>query len=550
MTNVKRASFVFCFFLAVSCFLTVRLYDLAMYDNTSKQVLSGQYTRSRTAAQRTGFVYDTNGKLLSHRQQGAAAIVNPSGTWDKNAAAQFLGRYSEIPLDEILTKISKPEPFIIALTHLPDEKAPDSVYVYPLFEQSENGLCRHILGYRNISGVGMDGIYGKFDGILDRISGRVDFSYISDAAGGMLTGEGFTVTDRGYTDMSGIVLTIDSQIQQSVDEVCGKYMDMGAVIVCNVTTGEMLAVSSRPLYDREDVAESLESDRGELINRAFSLYTPGSVFKTAVAAAVLEIDESLYDFEYECTGECDVSGKTFRCHNLSGHGMQTMKQAFANSCNTYFINLVEQTGFEYVLNKIKQMGMGNGNAVDGIFVKGAVLPEEGVSYPPAYKANFSFGQGDILTSPVDIMRLFCVCTTGFERSFSLVKGLYDSGEDKMTYFSIGSQERKLSDSTVEKMREMMQECVTSGTGKAAYVKGVQAGGKTATAQSGQYKNGTEVLHRWFAGVFPIDEPEYAVVVLCDGNGEKNGNPVKIFAEITKAISGSHGQNIKNAAIVQ
>ncbi len=539
MTNVKRASFVFCFFLAVSCFLTVRLYDLAMYDNTSKQVLSGQYTRSRTAVQRTGFVYDTNGKLLSHRQQGAVAVVNPSGTWDKNAAAQFLDRFSEIPFDDILTKISKPEPFILTLTHMPDEKAPDSVYVYPLFEENENGLCRHILGYRNKSGTGMDGIYGKFDSILDRYSGRVDFSYLSDAAGGMLSGEDFTVTDRGYTDMSGLVLTVDSRIQKSVDEVCDRYMDMGAVIVCNVETGEILALSSRPLYDGENVAESLESDRGELINRAFSLYTPGSVFKTAVAAAVLEIDGSLYDFEYECTGECDVSGKIFRCHNLSGHGVQTMKQAFANSCNTYFINLVEQAGFEYVLNKIRQMGIGGGCAVDGIFVKGAALPEEGVSYPPAYKANFSFGQGDILTSPVDIMRLFCICTTGFDRSFSLVKGIY-GGEDKMTYFWGGVPERILSDGTVEKMREMMKECIISGTGQTAYVKGVHAGGKTATAQSGQYKRGAEVLHRWFTGVFPIDEPEYAVVVLCDGNGENNSSPARIFAEITKEISGLYG----------
>ncbi len=539
MTNVKRASFVFCFFLAVSCFLTVRLYDLAMYDNTSKQVLSGQYTRSRTAAERTGFVYDTNGKLLSHKLQGAVAVVNPSGTRDKNAAVQFLDSYSEIPFDEIITKISKPEPFILTLASLPDEKAPDSVYVYPLFAQSENGFCRHILGYRNISGTGMDGIYGRFGSILDRLSGRVDFSYLSDAAGGMLSGEGFTVTDRGYTDMSGLVLTLDSQIQQRVDKVCDNYMDMGAVIVCDIRTGEILAVSSRPLYDAEDVADSLESDRGELINRAFSQYTPGSVFKTAVAAAVLEIDESLYEFEYECTGECDVSGKTFRCHNLSGHGVQTMKQAFANSCNTYFINLMEQAGFEYVLNKIKQMGLGESIVIDGVYAKGAALPDGGISYPPAYKANFSFGQGDILTSPVDIMRLFCICTTGFDRSFSLVKGIY-GGEDKMTYFSTSVPKRILSDGTVEKMKEMMQECVTGGTGTAAYVKGVSSGGKTATAQSGQYKNGAEVLHRWFAGVFPIDEPEYAVVVLCDGNGDKNGNPAKIFAEIIKEISDLYG----------
>ena len=96
--------------------------------------------------------------------------------------------------------------------------------------------------------------------------------------------------------------------------------------------------------------------------------------------------------------------------------------------------------------------------------------------------------------------------------------------------------RILSEGTVLKMRELMKECITSGTGKEASVKGISVGGKTATAQSGQIKNGTEVLHKWFAGVFPIDEPRYAIAVLCDGNGENNASPKKIFGLCAECVA--------------
>ncbi len=85
----RRAAVVFVLLLAASAFFIVRLWELAMYDNTAKAVLSGQYTRSASAAGHTGFVYDKNGALLSHAEAGAVALVNPCGRCDKDAAAEL-----------------------------------------------------------------------------------------------------------------------------------------------------------------------------------------------------------------------------------------------------------------------------------------------------------------------------------------------------------------------------------------------------------------------------------------------------------------------------
>ena len=529
----RRASMLFCLMLAAGTFLIIKLYDLAMYDNTSKLVLSGQYTRSVVAAEHTGFIYDRNGKLITPSSSGGIAIVNPAGSRDKNTAAVFLVKYSLMSFSEVISKLSVPEPFTVTLSVLPEESAPDGVYVYPLYSEESGTFCRHLLGYKDSDGVGRDGIYLKYWRLLASKTGRLSYSFQADASGTMFHSDAFSVKNDGYSDKSGIVLSIDAQMQKDLDEMCDKYLDMGAAVVCNLSDFSICALSSRPLYDSEDIASSLDSDRGELINRAFSLYTPGSVFKTVVAAAALEYEEELYNFEYECTGNTNVSGKIFRCHDLSGHGKQTMKEAYANSCNTYFIALAEQIGLHAICETARKMGLGEAVILDGLYVKGALIPDDTQKYTPAYLANISFGQGDLMTTPMDMLRVFAVCATGRVRDFSLVSGVYE--QDEMIYFSEKLSEPVLSDNTVDKLLDMMRFCVTNGTGWQALADNVNTGGKTATAQSGQYKNGEEILHRWFAGVFPIEKPKYAMVVLCDGNGENEMNPAVIFSKFADSV---------------
>lgn len=529
----RRIVIAVCSIFVICIMLIVRLYTLAMGQNPALEVLSGQYTRKNTVLRRDGFVYDTRGELLSHKHDGAVVIVKPVAKADRNRVVGYLSDFSGYGFEELLEKYNKMIPFTLKLESIPEKTPPEGVYIYPSYALSENSFCRHILGFRNSDGKGVSGILSCYGDTLEGYSGSISYKYTANARGGVLEGGSFYIEDRNYSTKGGIVLTLDGKLQSEVDGICDRYMDMGAVVISEISTGNILALSSRPLYNRDDVASSLASERGELINRAFSLYTPGSVFKAVVAAAALEKDERLYEFEYECTGECDVSGKIFRCHEKNGHGVQTMKAAFANSCNTYFINLLQETGFEYVLTLCNRMGLGNPYSVDGLYVDGANMPDYGKAYPDAYKANFAFGQGELLMSCMDVLNIYSVCASGYGRDFSLVKGISDM---EAVSFKGKDARRILSEGTVLKMRELMKECVTSGTGKEASVKGISVGGKTATAQSGQIKNGTEVLHKWFAGVFPIDEPRYAIAVLCDGNGENNASPKKIFGLCAECVA--------------
>ena len=370
---------------------------------------------------------------------------------------------------------------------------------------------------------------------------------MADAKGQQMTSEVFSVINNGYTDKSGVVLTVDKHLQELLDAVCDDYIDMGAAVLCDLSDNSVAALASRPLYAADDVASVLDSARGELINRAFSLYTPGSVFKTVVAAAALEEDPSLYDFTCECTGSVTVSGKVFHCHKHSGHGVQNMKEGFANSCNVYFLALAEKTGLDAICAMAQKLGLGEAHSLGGLYIPAAKLPDTANARIPAYVANACIGQGDVMVSPVDLASVYAACVTGFRRDLSLVKGLWEESdstslsegsapEGKLLRFCDTIPVKVLSDATVRRLRDMMCACVRIGTGWQASAAPLSVGGKTATAQTGQYKDGKEVLNRFFAGFFPADEPQYVLVILCDGNGDNHAVPAKIFAEFVEMVA--------------
>lgn len=69
--------------------------------------------------------------------------------------------------------------------------------------------------------------------------------------------------------------------------------------------------------------------------------------------------------------------------------------------------------------------------------------------------------------------------------------------------------------------------------------GGQAGGKTASAQTGIYrtpgKEDSEIVHAWFAGFYPADTPRYAIVVLVEGGNSGSDSAAPIFKKIADAI---------------
>lgn len=530
--NNKRLCRLYVLFLGAMALVCLRLYVISTDGSEASEVLSGQYTRRMDVVSRRGMIYDRNGVLLSDEPAGYVAVLNPGdiAEEDYGKASATLSRLGEYSQSYFAEKLYAGVPFTVRVSQkIPAEYGSS----YALYRPRQDPFLCHLLGYRNVDGKGMAGLEGEYDEYLSgAASAAVAARYEADAWGAVMEGEVFDISDDGYADREGMLLTIDAEIQRKVETVCDETMDMGAVVVQDIETGELLAMCSRPTFQPEQVAEYLSSEKGELLNRCLMAYTPGSVFKTVVAAAALEKEPNVWETTYDCKGYIDVYGEKIGCHDRAGHGILDMKGGFAQSCNPYFISLGLSLGKQDILQMAYKMGAGRYNSIHLLPCAEGHLPD-GEKEIPAETANLSVGQGEVLLTPVQVCGILSTAATGVYHKPSLVKCLENGGTT--AEYGASEGEPVLSQHTVERLREMFEACVTEGTGYRAISEQVSCGGKTATAQSGQRKEGEEVIHQWFAGFFPAEAPQYAVCVLCDGNGENNRHPSEIFREIAEKL---------------
>ena len=76
--------------------------------------------------------------------------------------------------------------------------------------------------------------------------------------------------------------------------------------------------------------------------------------------------------------------------------------------------------------------------------------------------------------------------------------------------------RVFTEDTSYRMRALLRLVVMKGTGRKADAPGYRVGGKTGTAQkliNGHYSQTINITS--FAGVFPMDDPRYVIVVMLD-----------------------------------
>ncbi len=512
---------IVCFSILVS-----RLYNLTTAEaHSSLSVLDGQYTGKITPCSRSGFIYDRNGQIISHNISGRLALVNPA---ECNDALYYADRISRCALvsspSDIYEKILCGTPFTVALKQ---NQTPSLVGVY-CFDTYEEDFCLapHLLGYKNIDGNGVTGLRLSYNDYLYGKERAVSAAFDTNAKRQSLSP--FKLTYAGYTSADGIVTTLDKTLQAFCDSLEEEVVS-GAVLVSKTDTGEILAMSSFPSYDVNNLSASLSSDKGELINRCLRSFTPGSVFKIVTSVAALEYDKALFDYQYTCTGEAEIDGNIFRCHKKDGHGAISMEEAFAQSCNTYFISLGEKIGLCAIADIMKKLELDTSTSCS--FMREAdnrFLSEN--SDDKKYLANISFGQGDLCLSPLDMARIVNAAASGYLTELLCVSGELCDDELKLANFR--ERQRIISENTAEKLLEMMEKCVCEGTGRSVYAENKLYGGKTATAQTGTFdENGVEKVNKWFCGVDDVKNPSISVIVLCDFTTNNERSPAVVCRKI-------------------
>lgn len=531
----KRALILFGLMMSLFCFSFFSL-DLISNKNNFKDAASNQQSYKLRISDIRGTIYDCRNVPLVNVEKKLVAAVIPS----VEALSTLTPAVPECKKEELFKKCSGNTPFMIEIEK--EVKSPwIKVFEVPI-RYSGVTLAPHIIGYISGDKKGISGIEKVFDEYLSGKNQNICIKYDVDASGKILPGGQSIVEDKSYFTSKGVVLNIDSRIQAIAEECAAKQMSRGAVVVTQVPNCEVRACVSLPSFSPKDVSKYLSDKNSPLLNRSFCSFNLGSIFKLVTSAAALKKGVSS-DLSYDCQGINEVDDAKFKCFNCKKHGLINMQDAIAYSCNGYFIELIKnKINKDDLLKMAGKFGLGKEIVfADGIVSREGKLPASESLEDIKTLANFSFGQGKLLATPMQISALInAIASGGIYTPPKLIKGLAAENMKFSPYDAhseLQRTEKIISPGIALKLKEFMKASVDYGTGKKGKPEDpeTEVAAKTSTAQTGIIEDGKRIEQSWFAGFFPYDKPKYSIVVLSEagaGGGESAG---PIFKEIVERI---------------
>ena len=353
------------------------------------------------------------------------------------------------------------------------DREPDRLY-------PQTSLAAHVVGFTDIDGRGNAGAERAFD------------ERLSDPA------------TRGQP----LVLSLSSRIQQAMENELNaavkQFSAIGAAgVIMDIHTGEVLAMTSLPQLNPNVAGQGSPEAR---FNRAtLGVYELGSTFKPFTVAMAMDagIVRSMGQM-YPCPGELHVAGRSIGDTHPFNRAC-SVAEIMQESSNVGTAQIADQLGAERQRAFLKKMGF-----LDRVEVE---LKERGRTLTPRDWSRtdvmtVGFGHS-IAVTPLHL-------ATGYATLFN--GGIYR----QPTLLKVGRSHpaakghRVFSEETSYKMRALLRLVVTKGTGTKADAPGYRVGGKTGTADKvigGHYSKSAVITT--FAGVFPMDEPRYVMVVMLD-----------------------------------
>ncbi len=260
--------------------------------------------------------------------------------------------------------------------------------------------------------VGRAGVEREYEPRLTGVNGRL--TEIVDSQG-RSRGEASRVEPAAGGD---IALTLDFDIQKKASELLeGRE---GAIIVMDPRNGDVLALASYPTYDPnkfitrftpQEWMDLMSRPDHPLENRVIrGQYSPGSIFKLAMAAGGLAFRAVVESTTFFCPGSAQFYGRPFACWKGGGHGTLNLTGAIQNSCNVYFYNVGRRLGVDRIAQAAEALGLGaEKTGIDLPGEKGGIIPSEAWSqsvrkspWYPGETISVAIGQGPVLVTPAQI----------------------------------------------------------------------------------------------------------------------------------------------------
>lgn len=485
--------------IAIACFAliyTVIGGRLVQYGLRSPETVSSIMRADQLMASRPDLL-DRHGEVLATDIRTVSLFAEPHKIVDSDEAVELLATVlPDLDFRSIHRKLSSNSRFqwlrrqltpkqqsqILALGIPGIGFRPETRRFYP-----GGPTASHVVGHVNIDNKGIAGME----------------KYVDGQGLGALAAAGMTVNE----DLKPVRLSLDLRVQHVLrDELSaaiGRYKAIAAAgVVLNVHTGEVLGMASLPDYDPNNPVEALQKDR---LNRmSAGTYEMGSTFKAFTTAMALDSGKVTMSDSFDARGSIRIGG--FTISDFHGKNrVLTVPEIFIYSSNIGTARMADLVGIEGHQAFLTRMGLLSRMETE---LPEVAMPSQPATWKKINSITISFGHG-VSTTPLQT----AVAAAALMNGGKLIAPTFlPRSREEADSLAV----QVLDPSTSRDMRELMKMNVDRGSGRRAAVDGFRVGGKTGTAEKvvdGRYSS--KVRFNAFLSAFPIDSPDYVVLVVID-----------------------------------
>ena len=469
-----------------------------------------RYARTLNVAATRGAITDRNGVVL-------ASSVPARGVWaipdDVEAGKRDLAQLAEVldlPSSELRRRLTAEDRGFVYLKRQvePDVAKRIESFNLPGIHTSrefrrlypEGAITAQLLGFTDVEDRGQDGIELAFERTL---AGRPGLRrLIKDRLGRAVEDDWV----REPVEGRDVRLSIDHRIQYMAykslrSAVEANQAQGGSIVVLDVASGEILALTSWPSFDpaRRD---RMEPDH--LRNRAVTdTFEPGSTIKPFSIATALEAGVVTPQSTVDTSpGWMRIGGRTIT--DTSSHGVLTVEQVLAKSSNVGTAKIALQLPAQALWDTLTAVGFGQAPhaSLTGA-VTGRLRPPK--SWREIEQATIAYGYG-VSVSLLQLARAYLV----FARDGDIVPITVMHSDVPAPAIPV------LRPQTAQAVRRMLEVAASEeGTAASAHVPGYQVAGKTGTARKLRDGRYTDAYVSSFVGFAPASNARVVIAVMID-----------------------------------
>ncbi|WP_456410988.1 penicillin-binding transpeptidase domain-containing protein [Oceanithermus sp.] len=559
--RVRPLLFIIYFFMLL---LAGRLFQLQIVQHGKYATLAqGNHQRTETIPAPRGRIFDRNGTPIAANRIAVDLYYSGGPILFESRILAILGleRLPEVPEDEeeVVLAANLPDEWVPTLAELtagqPNLRLEERIERYypnpiagPVIGYVQGPTRRELEeGYERGDLVGRAGLEAALEDVL---RGRRGLKLVEVNVRGEVVREQVLTPPVPGQD---VYLTLDLNLQHTAERALAEGLadlnagrdklnephekvPRGALVAVDPTSGEVLAMATAPAYDPNlftrrpapaSEIRALQTDPAlPLLNRAVQAYTPGSTFKAVTSSALLERHLVTPNTTYRCVPAITFGGQVRRNWSPRDMGPMTVEEALAYSCNTWYYQAVIEAGptsaIDVIAERARELGLGKKTGLE-LAEKRGLVPDKawkkeryGEPWYPGETLSVAIGQGAVLTTPAQIVRMLStVATSGRQPELHLVRKVGDRLTKHPTH-TVGGRYWKV-------LQQGLRKTVTEGTASFRMKDfPVPTAGKTGTAETPGKKAGYE--HAWYMGYGPYplesgEAPPLAVVAFFENAGE-------------------------------